>query len=104
MPSDVEHAAAPAATTVADRPEDGADLTARSRERILDAALQEFALRGFDGTTTASIARHAGVTQPLVHYHFRSKIALWKAAVRSAFAASALAFAGVEQELLGLAP
>ena len=97
MANDVEHAPAP---SVPSGPR--ADLTERSRERILRAALEEFARKGFDGTTTAAIARHAGVTQPLVHYHFNSKVALWKAAVHSAFAASALAFAGVEQELCGL--
>lgn len=80
------------------------DLTERSRERILRAALEEFATRGFDGTTTASIARLAGVTQPLVHYHFTSKLALWQAAVRMAFEASAQAFGGVERELVDLSP
>jgi TetR/AcrR family transcriptional regulator len=103
MANDVEHAAAPPAPIVAGgRPTGRADLTARSRERILRAALEEFAIKGFDGTTTAAIARHAGVTQPLVHYHFTSKIVLWRAAVHSAFEASVLAFAGVEQELRGL--
>jgi AcrR family transcriptional regulator len=105
MANDLEHAPAPAPVTGADAGEGPAtrtDLTARSRERILQAALEEFAIKGFDGTTTAAIARHAGVTQPLVHYHFTSKVALWKAAVRSAFEASALAFAGVEQELRDL--
>ena len=87
MANHVDHAAAPPASIGATGPPAGrADLTARSRERILRAALAEFAIKGFDGTTTAAIARHAGVTQPLVHYHFTSKIVLWKAAVHSAFA------------------
>ena len=51
------------------------------RERILHVALEEFAANGFDGTSMAHIARRAGVTQPLVHYHFASKDALWRAAV-----------------------
>lgn len=51
------------------------------RDRILAAALGVFAERGFDGATTASIARRAGVTQPLVHYHFDSKDELWRAAI-----------------------
>jgi AcrR family transcriptional regulator len=98
MANDVEHAPAPRAAA------GRSDLTQRSRERILRAALEEFATRGFDGTTTAAIARQAGVTQPLVHYHFTSKLALWQAAVQMAFDASALAFAGVEQELRDLCP
>ncbi len=51
------------------------------RERILQVALEEFAANGFEGTSMAHIARRAGVTQPLVHYHFASKDALWRAAV-----------------------
>jgi AcrR family transcriptional regulator len=78
------------------------ELTERSRDRILAAALEEFANRGFDGTTTAEIARRAGVTQPLVHYHFASKDALWRATVSGAFASAALSFDGVVQELADL--
>jgi TetR/AcrR family transcriptional regulator len=72
------------------------------RERILAAALDEFAGRGFDGTTTAEIARRAGVTQPLVHYHFESKDALWRAAVSEAFTSALSAFDGVMTELSDL--
>jgi AcrR family transcriptional regulator len=50
-------------------------------ERILSAAIRSFSERGYDGTTTAGVARDAGVTQPLVHHHFRSKEGLWRAAM-----------------------
>ncbi|RMD86134.1 MAG: TetR/AcrR family transcriptional regulator [Candidatus Dadabacteria bacterium] len=56
-----------------------------TRAQILEAALREFAEQGYEGATTASIARRVGVTQPLVHYHFGSKEALWKAACNSIF-------------------
>ena len=82
----------------------GEGLTQRSRERILAAALEEFAIRGFDGTTTAAIARRADVTQPLVHYHFATKVVLWQAAVETAFQRSAIVFAGVAEALHGLEP
>jgi len=69
----------PARATVAGN---GADATAgNGRDRILRVALEEFAANGFEGTSMAHIARRAGVTQPLVHYHFASKDALWRAAV-----------------------
>jgi AcrR family transcriptional regulator len=55
--------------------------TGNGRERILQVALEEFSSNGFDGTSMAHIARRAGVTQPLVHYHFATKDALWRAAV-----------------------
>ncbi len=57
-----------------------------TRNMILNAALKEFAEQGYDGATTASIARRVGVTQPLVHYHFGSKEALWRATVDEIFA------------------
>jgi AcrR family transcriptional regulator len=47
--------------------------------RILDAALTEFAERGFDGTSTAAIAERAGVAKALVFHHFGSKDALFLA-------------------------
>jgi TetR/AcrR family transcriptional regulator len=56
------------------------------RERILAAAIRAFSEVGYAGTTTAGIARDAGVTQPLVHHHFGSKEALWRAAVDAVFA------------------
>jgi AcrR family transcriptional regulator len=58
-----------------------------TRERILDAALGVFADRSFEGATTREIAARAGVTQPLLNYHFSSKDELWRAAVDRLFAA-----------------
>ena len=46
------------------------------RERILAVAIRCFSEQGYEGTTTAGIAREVGVTQPLVHHHFGSKEAL----------------------------
>jgi AcrR family transcriptional regulator len=57
-----------------------------TRERILDAALDVFAEHSFDGASTREIASRAGVTQPLLNYHFKSKIDLWRAAVDRLFA------------------
>lgn len=51
------------------------------RSRILEAALAEFADRGFEETSLAAIARKVGATAPLVLYHFGSKANLWKDAV-----------------------
>jgi TetR/AcrR family transcriptional regulator len=58
---------------------------ADGRERILGVALRSFAERGYEGTTTAGVARDAGVTQPLVHHHFGSKEGLWRAAMDRLF-------------------
>jgi TetR/AcrR family transcriptional regulator len=56
-----------------------------TRDRIVGAAADLFSERSFDGGTTREIAARAGVTQPLLHYHFRSKDELWRAAVDSLF-------------------
>jgi TetR/AcrR family transcriptional regulator len=56
-----------------------------TREAILAAAIDLFSERSFEGASTREIARRAGVTQPLVNYHFRSKDDLWRAAVDSIF-------------------
>ena len=69
-------------STRATRP--SADAT---RDRITEAALDLFAERSFDGATTREIASRAGVTQPLLNYHFSSKEELWSAAVDRVFAA-----------------
>jgi AcrR family transcriptional regulator len=56
-----------------------------TRDRIVAAASDLFAERSFDGATTREIAARAGVTQPLLNYHYRSKDELWRAAVESLF-------------------
>src|SRR5436190_1672539 len=57
-----------------------------TRERILGAALDVFSEQSFEGATTREIASRAGVTQPLLNYHFSSKDELWQAAVDRLFA------------------
>jgi len=69
------------ASTIDDDGSQEQPVVGTGRERILQVALEEFAANGFEGTSMAHIARRAGVTQPLVHYHFASKDALWRAAV-----------------------
>lgn len=56
-----------------------------TRARIIEAAVDLFSERSFDGATTREIAGRAGVTQPLLNYHYRSKDELWRAAVDSIF-------------------
>jgi TetR/AcrR family transcriptional regulator len=56
-----------------------------TRQRILQAALEAFSERGFDGATTRDIAARAGVNLGLIKYYFDSKLKLWRAAVDAAF-------------------
>ena len=55
------------------------------RNEIMKAALSEFAIHGYTGTSTATIARRAGVTQPLIYHHFSSKRVLWQATLDHAY-------------------
>jgi AcrR family transcriptional regulator len=55
------------------------------REAVLDAALQEFALRGLDGTSTEVIAAAAGISQPYVFRLFGTKKELFKAVIVRCF-------------------
>ena len=47
--------------------------SARTRERILAAATEVFARRGFHGARVADIAEAAGIAYGLVYHHFRNK-------------------------------
>jgi len=51
----------------------------RSRERILNAALEEFAANGFAGARVEAIAKRAGLNKQLISHHFGGKEALYRA-------------------------
>lgn len=55
--------------------------TTGARERILDAAEELFAERGFDATPTSSIAKQAKVPKGLLFYYFPTKSDLLRALV-----------------------
>ena len=68
-----------------------------TKQRILDAALEEFAARGFDGAKVDRIARHANVNKAMLYYHFRSKAALYVAILQDQFGALGEAVAPVRE-------
>lgn len=49
------------------------DRARRSVGRILDAATRIFGRQGFDGASMGAVAKEAGVSKGLLHYHFESK-------------------------------
>ncbi|MBN1866057.1 CerR family C-terminal domain-containing protein [Candidatus Sumerlaeota bacterium] len=65
---------------------DDSSQTHDTRERILDAAIEEFALNGFKNSTTRAICRRAGVNNAAVNYHFRDKQHLYHSALEEALA------------------
>lgn len=44
-----------------------------TENRILQAAEEEFLLKGLEGARTTAIAERAGVTHAMLHYYFRTK-------------------------------
>jgi AcrR family transcriptional regulator len=58
---------------------------AERRDEVLDAALLEFAERGYVGTSTEDIARRAGISQPYLFRLFGTKKELFKASVSRCF-------------------
>jgi AcrR family transcriptional regulator len=58
-------------------------------DRLVTAALAEFAAHGLAGARTGRIAARAGVNKQLIHYYFRSKSGLYQAVVGRAAQAAA---------------
>lgn len=51
--------------------------------QILDAALEEFAERGYAGARMAAVAARAGIAKGLIYHYFPSKAALFLATIRA---------------------
>jgi AcrR family transcriptional regulator len=71
------------------------------RAAIVHAALTEFAAGGYDGTTTESIARRVGISQPYLFRLFPTKKSLFLATVQQGFARIAAAFEKAANGLTG---
>jgi AcrR family transcriptional regulator len=71
---------------------------ALSTTDLLDAALDAFAERGFDGTSVRELARDLGVSHNLIPQRLGSKEQLWFAAVDNGFSALAVELATVLAE------
>lgn len=67
-----------------------------TRDRILDAAREEFSERGYEKTSVRGIAKAAGVDSALVHHYFGTKEQVFEAAIEGAFAPALAAPPAVE--------
>src|SRR5687767_7312761 len=56
-----------------------------SAERILDTALDLFAVRGYDATAVREICEAAGITKPTLYHFYGSKDGVFQALVRNGF-------------------
>ena len=57
----------------------------KKKQNIIRAATRLFAERGYDGTSTSQIAQEAGVTEPLIYYHFKGKDDLFSHILENSF-------------------
>ena len=55
------------------------------KQDIIQAATLLFAEQGFDGTTTLQISKQAGITEPVIYYHFTGKDELFTGIIASTF-------------------
>ena len=71
------------------------------REEILDAALTEFARRGYEGASTDAIARAVGISQPYLFRLFGTKKGLYLASAERCLADTYETFRAVSEGLSG---
>lgn len=74
---------------------------ARTRERLLKAAMAEFAAKGLIGARCADIARRARVNKRMLFYCFGSKDNLYREIVRRKFAERAMFLESAPDDLAG---
>jgi len=67
------------------RPRKQQQRSIKTKQKLLDAAIEAFSENGFKGTSTRDIAERAGVHHPLITYHFKNKEKLWRAAANQIF-------------------
>ena len=61
------------------------DRSTVTRERLLDAASELFAEKGFEGARVDRISRRARVNKAMIYYHFRTKKGLYQAVLLNSF-------------------
>lgn len=78
------------------------DKSDETNRRLLDAALQIFAERGFEAATTRQICARARANPAAVNYHFGDKLGLYKAVLQDVVTVQRSRMA--EQDLAGMEP
>ena len=74
------------------------EVRAITRARLLNAALETFAARGYSATPVDAIADAAGVSAGLLYYHFASKTAVLQAIFEQSLADVQATFAAADGE------
>ena len=96
--------AEPVAKRKPGRPRADRRLAEDPREKLIRVAIPIFARHGFEAVSTGDIARAAGFSQPMVHYHFKSKERIWRAAMDALMRDLGRRFPNRRDELKDLGP
>ena len=75
------------------------EIRANTRAKLVNAALELFAMRGYAGTSVDAIADAAGVSAGLLYHHFDSKAAVLNAIFEQSLADVQATFSAADREL-----
>ena len=75
------------------------EVRAVTRAKLLNAALELFALRGYAATSVDAVAESAGVSAGLLYHHFASKAAVLNAIFEQSLADVQATFAAADHEM-----
>jgi AcrR family transcriptional regulator len=56
-----------------------------AKEVVLESAIEEFAQKGYSGTSVQTILKATGLSKPTLYYHFQSKAGLYRAILDFAY-------------------
>src|SRR5689334_11787752 len=74
------------------------EIRANTRAKLVNAALELFAMRGYAGTSVDAIAEAAGVSAGLLYHHFDSKAAVLNAIFEQSLADVQATFSAADRE------
>lgn len=75
-----------------------ARIRSKNKERILSAAVELFAAKGFDGTRLGEIAEHCGLPRANLYYYFESKEGIYTALIEQVIASWDRAFEHINRD------
>jgi AcrR family transcriptional regulator len=79
-------------------PTQNQEIRTNTRAKLVNAALELFAMRGYAGTSVDAIAEAAGVSAGLLYHHFDSKAAMLNAIFEQSLTDVQATFAAADQE------
>lgn len=74
-----------------------------SKQRILDAAMEEFSLKGYEGASLSVICVEKGISKGIIYHYFKDKDELYLLCVKSCFDAITIYLQEIAASLSGSA-